>query len=304
VRRRTLLRSALTLPVLARAASAAAPPKVVATFSVLGDMIKQVAGNGVALTVIVGPDGDTESYEPTAADARALAQADLLVMNGLNPEFEPWLEPLLRQAQFRGTRLVATNGVRVLKKTEEASGHDVGGVEIDQHAWHDAANGVIYARNIAAGLAQLDPARADEYRKRGDAYGRELAELDGWAKQRAASVPAGKRKVIASHDGFAYLARAYGITIIGARGWTNDKEPTAAQTAQLIRQIKQDRIRAIFVENMNDPRLIQRIARETGADIGGELYSDALSKPGEDGDTYVKMVRHNIDTLRAGMLSN
>jgi len=272
---------------------------------VLGDMVRQIAGDRVALTVIVGPDGDTEAYEPTAADARALADAGLLVMNGLNTEFEPWLDGLVKQAQFHGTRVVAADGARLLKKAEEEGNHGGTSVaEIDQHAWHDAANAAIYAANIAVALARVDPAHEPEYRARGEAYRSELLALDGWARQRIATVPAAKRKAITSHDGFAYLARAYAITIIGARGWTNDKEPTAAQVAQLIKQIRQDRIRALFVENMNDPRLIQRIASETGVELGGKLYSDALTRPGQDGDAYVTMFRHNIETLRAGMLKN
>ena len=296
---------ASVLPVAALPAGAATPPRVVATFSVLGDMVQRIAGDHVTLTTIVGPDGDTESYEPTAADARAVAEADMLVMNGLNPEFEPWLGGLLMQTEVHGARCVASEGVHTIKKAdEENTSGKFKPRELDQHAWHDAANGAIYAANIAAALIRLDPAHADDYRAQADAYHRELLELDAWAKQRIADVPAAKRKVITSHDGFAYLARAYGITIIGARGWTNDTEPSAAQVARLIQQIRQDKVRAIFIENMNDPRLIQRVAREAGATIGGELYSDALSKPDEDGGTYVKMMRHNIETLRTGMLKN
>ena len=296
---------ASVLPVVPLLAGAATPPRVVATFSVLGDMVQRIAGDHVTLTTIVGPDGDTESYEPTAADARAVAEADMLVMNGLNPEFEPWLGGLLMQTEVHGARCVASEGVHTIKKAdEENTSGKFKPRELDQHAWHDAANGAIYAANIAAALIRLDPANADDYRAQADAYHRELLELDAWAKQRIADVPAAKRKVITSHDGFAYLARAYGITIIGARGWTNDTEPSAAQVARLIQQIRQDKVRAIFIENMNDPRLIQRVAREAGATIGGELYSDALSKPDEDGGTYVKMMRHNIETLRTGMLKN
>ena len=306
LKRRALMLAALGTPALAGAARAAPPLKVVATFSVLGDMVRQVAGDRVALTVIVGPDGDTEAYETTAADARALADAGLLVMNGLNAEFEPWLDGLVAQSQFRGARVVASAGVRVLKKADEEGAHNgtTGAAELDQHAWQDAANAAVYAGNIAAALAQADPANGADYRSRGEAYRNELLALDGWARQRIAAVPAQKRKVITSHDGFGYMARAYSINMVGARGWTNDKEPTAAQVAQLIKQIRQERIRALFVENMNDPRLIRRISTETGVELGGELYSDALSKPGGDGDTYVKMFRHNIETLRAGMLKN
>ena len=300
--RRAFVLAALSAPALARAA--ASPPKVVATFSVLGDMVRQVAGGRVALTVLVGPDGDTEAYEATAADARAVADADLLVMNGLNPEFEPWLPDLMARAQFHGTRLVASDGVRVLRKAEEGGARNAAPAETDQHAWHDAPNAAVYAANISAALARVDPAHGPEYQTRGEAYKAELLSLDGWARQRVAAVPAAKRRVISSHDGFAYLARAYGITMIGARGWTNDKEPTAAQVAQLIRQIRQDKIRAMFVENMNDPRLMQRVAGETGVELGGKLYSDALAPPGEDGDTTIKMLRHNIEALCAGMMRN
>jgi zinc/manganese transport system substrate-binding protein len=303
--RRAFVLAALAAPALPRIAAAASPPKVVATFSVLGDMVQQVAGDRVALTVLVGPDGDTEAYEATAADARAVADADLLVTNGLNPEFEPWLPDLTARSQFHGARVAASDGVRTLKKAEEGNGRaGAAPAEIDQHAWHDAANGAVYAANIAQALARVDPAHGPEYRTRGEAYQAELLALDGWARQRVATVPAAKRRVISSHDGFAYLARAYGIAMTGARGWTNDKEPTAAQVAQLIRQIRQDKIRAMFIENMSDPRLIQRIAGETGVELGGKLYSDALARPGEDGDTYVRMVRHNIETLCAGMMRN
>ncbi|MBV8615808.1 MAG: zinc ABC transporter substrate-binding protein [Acetobacteraceae bacterium] len=305
--RRSLLLAALLAPALAtRARAASGAPRVVATVSVLGDMVNQIAGKDVALTTIVGPDGDTEAYEPSAADARALAEADLLVMNDLNPEFEPWLPSLMNQAQFQGTKLVATNGVHTLRKAEEENtpaGVEAGSGEIDQHAWHDAANAAIYVANIQKGLIELDPAHASDYRTRGNAYHAQVAALDGWAKKRLADVPAPRRKVITSHDGFAYLARAYKIDIIGARGWTNDKEASAQQVADLIQLIKANQVHAIFIENMNDPRVIQRISQETGVKIGGELFSDALSKPGEGGDTYVKMFQHNIETLRAGMLS-
>ena len=279
--------------------------KVVATFSVLGDMVASIAGDKVALTVIVGGDGDTELYQPTAADARALAGADLLVMNGLNPEFEPWLPGLIRQSGFKGVRLVASDGARTITEAEEDEhGDGKGAPRTDQHAWHDLGNGAVYARNIAEGLAKLDPADAAFYRSRGEAYAGEIRALDAWAKQQVAEVPKAKRKVITSHDGFEYLAHAYGIRMIAARGWVNDKEPSADDVARLMRQIRQDKVKAIFVENMNDPRIIERIAGETRATIGGTLYSDALSKPGGEADTYLKMARHNIEALKAGMLKN
>jgi zinc/manganese transport system substrate-binding protein len=284
---------------------AAEPTKVAATFSVLGDMVSNIAGDRVALVTIVGGDGDTELYKPTAADARALADAQLLVMNGLNPEFEPWLDGLIKQSGFKGVKLVASDGVKTITETEE-EGHSetTGRPKTDQHAWHDLSNGAVYARNIAGGLAAINPANADFYRGRADAYIAKIHELDAWAKKEIAEVPKPKRKVITSHDGFEYLAKAYGIKIVPARGWTNDKEASAADVARLIKQIRQDKVKAIFVENMNDPRVIERVAREAGAEIGGTLYSDALSKPGGEADAYLRMFRHNIEALKAGMQKN
>jgi len=285
--------------------AAAEPVRVVATFSVLGDMVAVIGGDRVALTTIVGGDGDCELYQATPADARALAEAKLLVMNGLNSEFEPWLDGLVRASGFNGKQLVVSDGAKTITEAqEEGHGTEAGRPKTDQHAWHDLSNGAVYAGNIAAGLAAVDPANADFYRRRGADYMAQIRALDAWAKGEIAEVPKAKRKVITSHDGFEYLAKAYGIQIMPARGWTNDKEASAADVARLIKQIRQDKIRAIFVENMNDPRVIERIAHETGATIGGTLYSDALSKPGGEAATYLDMVRHNIAVLKAGMLQN
>jgi zinc/manganese transport system substrate-binding protein len=277
-------------------------PKVVATFSVLGDMLARIAGDKVQLTTIVGGDADCELYQPTAADARAVADASLFVMNGLNPRFEPWAEPLLKRAAFRGAKLVASQGSTVI--IDDRPRGAVKGPQIDQHAWHDPANGLVYVANIAEGLAVLDPPNAALYRAQADAYAREIRTLDAWAKSELAAIPSAKRRFITSHDGFEYLARAYDIEMTPARGMVNDTDPSAEDIARLIQQIRTTKVKAIFIENMNDPRLIERVAREAGASIGGTLYSDALSKPGGDADTYLKMIRHNVSALKATMLKN
>jgi zinc/manganese transport system substrate-binding protein len=293
---------AAMLALAAAPARAAEKPKVIATFSVLGDMIGRIAGNKVQLTTIVGGDADCELYQPTAADARAVADARLFVMNGLNPRFEPWAESLLKRAAFRGTKLVASQGANVI--IDDRPRGAVKGPQVDQHAWHDPANGLVYVANIAQGLAVLDPPNAALYRAQADAYAREIRALDAWAKSELAAIPSAKRRFITSHDGFEYLARAYDIEMTPARGMVNDTDPSAEDIAKLIQQIRTTKVKAIFIENMNDPRLIERVAREAGASIGGTLYSDALSKPGGDADTYLKMVRHNVSTLKATMLKN
>jgi zinc/manganese transport system substrate-binding protein len=279
--------------------------KVVASFSVVGDMVANVAGDHVQLTTIVGPDGDTELYQPTVADAKTVAEAQVLFMNGLNDEFEPWLEPLLKQAGFHGTKVVVSRGAKTLTAGEE---HTISGkllpAAIDQHAWLDPKNGIIYVKNIADALARADATHASDYRARAAAYTKELQSIDAWAKGEMAAVPKAKRRAISSHDSLEYLAKALGVTLISVNGWTNKSEPSATELARMTAQIRQERVRALFLDSITDPRAIDRVAKETGAVLGGTLYGDALSKPGGEADTYVKMLRHDVATLKAGMLKN
>jgi zinc/manganese transport system substrate-binding protein len=300
-----LILALLSAILIAGPSRAADKIKVVATFSVIGDMVANVAGDHVELATLVGPDGDTELYQPTLADGRTVAEANILFMNGLNDEFEPWLEPLLRQVQFAASKVVVSRGARTLTAGEEnsPSGKPMPAA-IDQHAWLDPKNGVIYIKNIADALAKADPAHAADYRERAAAFTKELRALDAWAKSAVAAVPASKRRALASHDSLEYLAHAYGITLISINGWTNKSEPSAAELARLTDQIRREKVRAVFLDSITDPRAMQRIAQETGAVVGGTLYGDALSKPGSEADSYLNMLRHDVATLKAGMLKN
>ena len=289
----------------ANPADAADRIKVVATFSVIGDMVANVAGDRIELVTLVGPAGDTELFKPSLADGKNVAEAKIVFMNDLNDEFEPWLEPLLKQAKFSGAKIIVSRGAKTYSSTEErAPRSKTGEEEIDQHAWLDPKNGIIYVRNIAAALAKSDPANAAEYRARANAYIKDLQVLDAWAKVEMAALPAAKRRVLASHDSLQYLAKAYGITLLSINGWTNNSEPSAAELARLTQQIRQEKIHALFLDSITDPRAMQQVANETGASIGGTLYGDALSKPGEEADTYLKMLRHDVTTLKAGMMKN
>jgi zinc/manganese transport system substrate-binding protein len=278
---------------------------VIATFSVIGDMLATVGGDRIETKTIVGPGGDCELYQPTAADVATVAAARAVFINDLNEEFEPWLEPLLKQALFKGTKVVVTRGVRTLTAEEE---HPVSGRQlpaaIDQHAWLDPRNGVIYVRNITAALGRLDPAGAADYRAHAAAYTEQIKALDDWARKEMAAVPAGKRRVLASHDSLEYIANAYGITLLAVNGWTNKSEPSAAELAKLARQIRAAHVKALFLDSITDPRAMQRIADETGAVIGGTLYGDSLSPAGGEADSYIEMLRHDAFTLTAGMLRN
>jgi len=290
---------------LADPAQAAHRIPVVATFSVIGDMLANVGGDHVDIKTIVGAGGDCELYQPTAADVATVASARAIFINDLNEEFEPWLEPLLKQAVFKGTKVVVTRKVRTLSGEEE---HPISGRQlpaaIDQHAWLDPRNAVIYVRNIAEALSRLDPADAADYRARAASYTKQIQAVDDWARKQIANVPAGKRQALTSHDSLQYIANAYGITLLSVNGWTNKSEPSAAELAKLARQIQADHVKAVFLDSITDPRAMQRIAAETGAVIGGTLYGDSLSPAGGEADSYIEMLRHDVSTLKAGMLSN
>jgi ABC-type Zn uptake system ZnuABC Zn-binding protein ZnuA len=290
---------------LAGPAGAADRIPVVATFSVIADMLANVGGDRIDIKTIVGPGGDCELYQPTAADVATIAAARGVFINDLNEEFEPWLESLLKQARFTGSKVVVSRNVRTLTAEEE---HPVSGRQLpsafDQHAWLDPRNGVIYVRNIAAALIRLDPADAAEYRARAAAYSKEIQSVDDWARGQIAGVPADKRRALASHDSLQYIANAYGVTLLAVNGWTNKSEPSAAELAKLAQQIRASRVKALFLDSITDPRAMQRIASETGAVIGGTLYGDALSPAGGEADSYTKMLRHDVSTLKAGMLTN
>ena len=303
--RRRFLAAAAVAPLLAGRAGAADRVTVVATFSVIGDMIARVGGDHLDIKTIVGPGGDSELYQPTAADVATVAAARAIFLNDLNDEFEPWLEPLIKHAQFKGPKVVVSRGVHTLSAGEE---HPVSGrmlpEALDQHAWLNPRNGVIYVRNIAAALSRLDPANAADYHARAAAYEKELQEVDAWARQQIAAVPQEKRRALTSHDSLQYIASAYGITLLSVNGWTNNNEPSAAELAKLTEKIRASRVKALFLDSITDPRAIERVAAETGAAIGGTLYGDSLSPAGGEASSYVQMLRHDVTTLSDGMRKN
>jgi zinc/manganese transport system substrate-binding protein len=302
---RHILAIAIAGALLASPARAADRIPVVASFSVITDMLATVGGDHLDIKTIVAAGGDCELYQPTAADVSTVAAARAVFINDLNEEFEPWLEPLLKQARFTGAKIVVSRGVRTLTAEEE---HPVSGRQlpaaIDQHAWLDPRNGIVYVRNIGDALSRLDPANAADYRAHAAAYAKELRAIDSWSRQEMAEIPLRKRRALASHDSLQYIATAYGITLLAVNGWTNKTEPSAAEIAKLARQIRTERVKALFLDSITDPRTMQRIAAETGAVIGGTLYGDSLSPAPGEADTYLKMLHHDVSVLKAGMLTN
>ena len=280
----------------------AAPLQVVTSFSILADVVQQIGGEKVAVTSIIGPDEDAHGFQPRPSDARLLRQADLVVANGLG--FDTWIERLARSSGHTRDIVIASERIDALEDSGHHGhhhGHDHDHGPLDPHAWQDVANVRIYARNIAEALQKADPARAEHYRAGHARYDASLAELDAEIRSTLSVLPLGQRKLVTSHDAFGYFGKAYGLRVIAAAGISYESEPSAAGIARLIRQLRRENVPVVFVENIADPRLIERIAREGGARIGGTLHSDALSGPDGGAATYIDMMRSNLNAIMEGL---
>ncbi|MDO8980785.1 MAG: metal ABC transporter substrate-binding protein [Afipia sp.] len=284
-------------PVSAQQATSG-PLNVVATFSILGDFAKNVGGDRVSVTTLVGPNSDTHVYTPTPSDAKKIADAKLVIVNGLG--LEGWLPRLVKSSGSRATTVVATKGIAT-RKIE--GGHDHGPGNADPHAWQSVANTKTYVANIRDALTIADPAGADAYKTNAAAYLAKLDALDREIREAVVKIPPGRRSVISTHDAFGYFAAAYGIKFIAPQGVSTESEPSARDVAAIITQIRKQKIPAVFLENVSDPRLMRRIAAETGANIGGTLYSDSLTDEKGPAPTYIDMVRHNIRALTSALSS-
>jgi zinc/manganese transport system substrate-binding protein len=271
-------------------------PRAVATFSILADLVSNVGGARVALASLVGANGDVHVYAPTPGDVKTIATADIVFVNGLG--LEGWLDRLITAAASRAPIVVASRGVA---PRSGPAGHDR--VASDPHAWQSVANAKIYVGNIRDGLIAIDPAGESVYRGNAAAYLAALDTLDAEIKAAIESIPPARRKVITTHNSFGYFADAYGIEFIAPEGLSTEAEPSPRDVARLIEQIRREKIPAVFIENVADPRLLQRIATESGVRIGGTLYSDALSRPDGPAATYIDMMRSNVRELTSALLS-
>jgi len=277
--------------------------KVIASFSILADLVKNVGGERVEVGALVGAGGDAHVYAPTPADARRIAEARLVVVNGLG--FEGWLDRLVKASGTKAAVVMAAKGIKARTPGgDHGHGHKHDHAhDADPHAWQSVANVKTYIANIRDALAAADPAGAAVYQANAAAYQARLDELEAEVRAAVARIPPARRKIITSHDAFGYFSAAYGIQFIAPQGVATDSEPSARDVARIISQIKRQKIPAVFLENISDPRLMQRIAKETGARIGGTLYSDALTEPGGPAPTYIDLIRHNIATLAAALMS-
>lgn len=262
---------------------------VVASFTILADFVRNVGGSHVDVATLVGPNGDAHVYTPTPADAKKVADAKLLFINGFG--LEGWLPRLVQSAGGKATIVTATNGITPLQR----------GAAADPHAWQSVANAKVYVANIRDALVAADPQDAADYRANAERYLAELDALDNEVRQAVATIPEDHRKVISSHRAFGYFAAAYGVQFIAPVGVSTESQPSARDIAEIITLIKSEKIQGTFLENISDPRLIQRIADETGAKVGGTLYSDSLTAENGAIPTYIALVRHNIKALTSAL---
>lgn len=280
--------------------------KVLATFSIIADLVRNVGGDRVEVSALVGADADGHAYSPSPADAKKVAEARVVIANGLG--FEGWMTRLVKSSGSKAPVVVATKGIKPLKARGGHShghghGHSHDHGQNDPHAWQSVPNVKVYVANIRDALAAADPAGKSVYEKNAYAYAAALDALDREVREAVERMPKQARRVITNHDAFAYFGAAYGLEFISAHGVSSDAQPSARDVARIVSQIRKQKIPAVFLENVSDDRLMKRIAAETGAKIGGKLYSDALTGEKGDAPTYIDLIRHNIRTLSAALSS-
>ncbi|OLF51268.1 metal ABC transporter substrate-binding protein [Pseudomonas chlororaphis] len=286
--RALLVLFSLLLPLSLSTAEAADKLAVVTSFSILADITQQIGGEHIQVTDMVGPDADAHTYEPTPDDAKALLKARLIIKNGLG--FEPWLDRLVASTGTKATLVTASRGV--IPRSLDEDGETVP----DPHAWHNLANAELYVNNITKALVAADPTHQADYQRNSQAYLQRIYALLAEAKAKFGALPPGNRKIVTSHDAFGYLGQAYGIDFMAPQGLSTEREPSAAEVATLITQIRDAKVKAVFMENIKDARLLKQIADESGARIGGTLYSDALAAQGP-ASTFTGLFEYNLNTL-------
>ena len=290
---RRILLAAFAALIAAPAAGDAEPRKLaVASTSIIADLVRNVGGQRIDVKALVGANGDAHVYSPTPGDAKEIAAAAIVFVNGLG--LEGWLPRLVGASGSKAPVIAVSKGITPRRMQDE---EHLGRSVTDPHAWQSIADAKIYVANIRDRLAAVDPAGKAAYDANAQAYLAKLDDLDKEVRSAIASIPAHRRKIITTHDAFGYFGAAYGMSFIAPEGVSTDSEPSAKDVARIIRQIKQQNIPAVFLENVSDPRLMEQIARETGAAIGGKLYSDALSEPSGPAATYIDMMRHNVREL-------
>ena len=266
---------------------------VVASFTVLADVVKHVGGDHVKVSSLVGPNGDPHEFEPSPADAKTLNAAKVVFVSGEG--LEGWMDRLISASGYKGTPVIASEGINTRTMVDD------GKTVTDPHVWNSPVNVKIWVANIEKALSSADPADAADFRANAERYTKILTELDAYAHSKFDKIPDDRRKVLTSHDAFDYFGREYRVSFLSPLGVSTETEASAADVAKLIEQIKTEHVKTYFFENSNDPRLVGQVAKATGAEPGGELYVESLSKADGPASTYERMFRYNVDQLVAAM---
>ena len=293
IKRNVMGAAVAALTIVPAASASARTLKVVASFTVLADMVRQVGGDHVQVVSLVPPNGDPHEYEPTPDDAKNLKGANVVITSGLG--LESWFARLTKASGYAGNPVVASDGIKTRKMEEE------GRTVTDPHAWNSIPNAEVYVGNIEKALVKADPDDAATFKDNAKRYDVKLQELDAYARAQVDSIPKNERKVLTTHDALSYFGASYGVKFLSPLGFSTEKEPSAAQVANVIKQIKAEHVHAYFFENSNDPRLVKQIGDSTSARPGGELFVEALSPPDGPAPTYAAMFKYNVDKLVAGM---
>lgn len=301
----TTLRSllCLTIALLPFTHAFARPVSVVAANTILADLVSEVGGDAVEVVCLARSGADLHDFEPQASDVRKLADADIVVLNGLG--LEPWIGKLVQNSGFRGPVVEACEGIDVITAAHDAHAHAAGHPHdhaADPHAWHEPASVRIYVRNIRTALSAAAPESAKVFAAGEARFLGELERIDAWAREEFAAIPPQNRRIVTSHDALAYLGRAYGIEVVSVTGISADAEPSAKRVAEVIGLIRASGVRAIFFDPADNRAIMRSIAAETGVRLGGGLYTDGLGAPGSGADTYLGMLEQNLrrilDSLR------
>jgi ABC-type Zn uptake system ZnuABC Zn-binding protein ZnuA len=263
---------------------------VVATTPVVADLARHVAGGRADVDTILAPGSDPHEYEPRPSDARAVAAADVVLRSG--GELDEWLSGLIEAAGGDAEVVSLIETVDTLEADDGA----------DPHWWHDPRNAVSAVRAIRDALTRADPGGRDDFARSAARYERELRSVDAALARCMRAVPRERRKLVTTHDALGYFARRYGIEVIGSviPSLSTEAQPSAGDTAELIEQVEREGVRVIFAESSVNSKVEQAIARETGADVGDELWADGLGPEGSSGHTYVGSLQANADALVRG----
>ncbi|MCX7208062.1 MAG: zinc ABC transporter substrate-binding protein [Proteobacteria bacterium] len=282
----------LALLLAASSLAQAAPLKVAASFSVLSNLVQEVGGQRVEVSSLVGMDEDAHIWQAKPADLKKLSTTSLFFVNGLG--FEGWLKRVEQASAYKGKVITVSKNIKPREMADDHGheGHQHG--HTDPHAWHDPRAVLSMVDEIKLALSKADPAGAAEYTQNALRFSTQIKLLDQKVSAAFAAIPAANRKVVTSHDALGYLGARYQLQLLPLQSISTESEPSARQMAALIREIRKNNIRAVFAENISNPKLIEQIARETQAKVGPPLYTDALSK---NAPSWLAMFSHNTQAI-------